>query len=156
VQSCPCPKNLAPYIAIVVNDAKATLNSVYRGQDAEMLLNKHGKHSQRQLFDGFERGLPGFLPANPPGFSTHEQKSDGAAYPSVPRGGDLAWWQIGFDVDDQDVDRVIAQAASHKWQLWRPYSSGSEKHHLNWKVQPRPTPMTFARIIRLRATLPRS
>ena len=27
---------------------------------------------QKQLYDGFKRGLPGFNPANPPGFSAHQ------------------------------------------------------------------------------------
>ncbi len=152
IQGAPCPKNLAPYVAIVVNDARATVNSIYRGQDAEGILNRYGKHSQRQLYQLYLDGRGN--PANPPGFSTHEQKSDGAAY-NVPRGHDLVWWQIGFDVNDGDVNRVIRAAARYGWQLWRPYPAGSELHHVNFARQPRPTPRTFLRIVRLRRSLPR-
>lgn len=152
VQGCPVGRNLAPYIAIVVNDAHATVNSIYRGKDAEALLNRHGKHSQAQLYAMYLNGTG--APANQPGFSTHEQKSDGVAY-TVPHGHDLGWWQVGFDVNDSDVDRCITAARRFGWILHRPYPSGSEFHHLNFKVQPHPTPRTALRILRLRATLPR-
>lgn len=155
VQRCPVPRNIAPYIAIVINDAHATLNSAYRGDDARQLLNKYGHSSQVQLYDGFRRGLPGYLPANPPGHSTHELKSDGIAYPSIPSGHDLAWWMLGFDVNDKDVGNVERTAARYGWKLHRPYPSGSEFHHLNFLRQPHPTPRTAIRILRLRATLPR-
>lgn len=153
IAGCPCPKNLAPYIAIVVNDAKATLNSAYRGTDAESILNAHGKSSQRQLWEAFQAGHGN--PANPPGFSTHEQKSDGAAYPNVPRGHDLPWWGVGFDVNDSDVSRCIAAARRYGWVLWQPYPGSSEFHHLNMRQEPKPTFRTRLRILRLRRTLPR-
>lgn len=155
INGCPCPKNIAPYIAIVLSDARASANSIYRGSDAEKILNAHGHSSQAQLFAGWEARRPGFLPANPPGFSTHELKSDAAAYPNVPRGHDLPWWGQGFDVNDADVPHVITAAARYGWVLWRPYPTGSEFHHLNFKRQPKPTRKTAARIIRLRLTLPR-
>lgn len=153
VQGCPVGKLQAPYIAIIVNDAHATVNSIYRGTDAEAILNKHGKHSQAQLYEMFlhHEGNP----ANPPGFSTHEQKSDGVAYPMAPRGHDLAWWQVGFDVNDGDVWNCIRVAGRNGWHLWRPYPSGSELHHLNFAQEPKPTPQTADRINRLRDTLPR-
>lgn len=153
IQGCPVPKNIAPYIAIVARDANATVNSIYRGHDAERILNAHGKHSQAQLYAMFLAGHGN--PANPPGFSTHELKSDGVAYPRTPRGHDLLWWQQGFDVNDADVLRCIRAARSHGWFLWRPYSSGSEFHHLNFVRRPWPRPRTALRIVRLRRTLPR-
>lgn len=155
VQGCPVAKSIAPYIAILATDAHATVNSIYRGADAERILNAHGHRSQAQLYRGWQRRLPGFLAANPPGFSTHELKSDGVAYPSVPRGRALAWWQQGFDVNDSDTGRVIEQARAHGWVVWRPYPAGSEFHHLNFRRRPRPGWRTAARILRLRVTLPR-
>src|SRR5436305_9673983 len=154
VQSCPVGKLQAPYIAIIATDAKATVNSIYRGTDAESILNRHGKHSQAQLYAMFLRGQG--APANPPGFSTHEQKSDGVAYPTVPRGHDLAWWQVGFDVDDSDVVNCIRAAGRHGWHLFRPYHSGVEFHHLNFHQEPKPMNKTDdAHIRRLRDSLPR-
>lgn len=153
VQNCPAGMNQAPYIAIIVNDAKATLNSIYRGTDAEHILNAHGKHSQAQLYQMFLSGTGN--PANPPGFSTHEQKSDGAAYPMIPRGHDLAWWQVGFDVNDSDVVNCIRVAGKYGWHLWRPYMAGTEFHHLNFHEEPKPGSQAD-RITRLRNTLPRN
>jgi hypothetical protein len=152
----PLPANIAPYVFIVVTEARAELNSGYRGADAEALLNKYGHRSQRQLYEAWLRREPGANPANPPGFSTHEQRSDGAAYPGVPRGHDLPWWGVGFDVNDEDVERCIAVARAYHWELFRPYPDGRERHHLNFKRRPIPrSPGTAARIIRLRLTLPR-
>lgn len=155
VQRCPVFNDIGPYISIVTGDAHATVNSIYRGQDAETLLNKYGHSSQAQLYDGWIHHRPGFLPANPPGFSTHELHSDGVAYPAVPRGGRLPWWGCGFDVNDSDVEHCVRIAASYGWELWRPYSSGSEFHHLNFKRVPQPGRQRM-RIYRLRRTLPRS
>jgi hypothetical protein len=157
VQQCPVGVNLAPYIEVIAQDAHAGVASIYRGRDAEFLLNKYGKHSQAQLYDGFIRHLPGFLPANPPGFSTHEQRSDGVAYPHYARGSYLLWWMCGFDVNDADVRKCIEVAGSHGWHLWRPYSSGLEWHHLNFASEPIPhSPRMALRVIRLRETLPRN
>lgn len=154
INGSPVPKLIAPYIAIVTQDARATVNSIYRGADAEPILHAHGRASQRDLWNGWQARRPGFNPANPPGFSTHELKSDDVAY-NVPRGHDLAWWQQGFDVNDSDVHRVIAAAKRYGWVLWQPYPGGSEFHHLNFRRQPRPTPRTAVRILRLRSKLPR-
>lgn len=156
IQGCPVHADIAPYIAICLLDCGAVVNSIYRGSDAAAILHRHGKHSQAELYQLFLDGAGN--PANPPGFSSHELRSDGVAYP-VARGEPLAWWQQGFDVNDTDVERVIAAGARYGWQLHRPYSSGSEFHHLNFRIQPpRPRAATrlWARLWRLRATLPRS
>jgi hypothetical protein len=160
IQDCPCPAGIAPYIYVVTHAAHATVNSIYRGQDAAALLHKYGKHTQAELYDGYQDGEPGFYPANPPGFSTHELKSDGVAYPNFPRGADLPWWCQGFDVNDSDVEHVEYQASLRGWELFRPYTSGVEYHHLNFKVQPHPDPKradsNLVRLNHLRDTLPRS
>jgi hypothetical protein len=157
VNGSPAGKNVAPYVALLAAEAKCPPTSLYRGQDAEAILHRHGKSSQRQLYEGFVNHVPGFLPANPPGYSTHEMHSDGVAYPEVARGARLPhWWMEGMDFDDSCVDRVIAAARRHGWELFRPYPSGSEHHHVNFKHEPRPRKFRDkAQIIRLRATLPR-
>ena len=152
VQNCPVGKLQAPFIAIIVDDAHATVNSIYRGVDAESILNAHGKHSQAQLYRMFLDGTG--APANPPGFSTHEQKSDGVAYPLIPRGNNLEWWQVGFDVNDGDVISCIRMAGRYGWHLFQPYRSGVEFHHLNFASQPQPDGQSD-RINHLRDTLPR-
>jgi hypothetical protein len=152
ISGCPVGKNQGPYIAIILDDARAHVNSIYRGRDAEHILNRHGKHSQAQLYQMFLEGRGN--PANPPGFSTHEQKSDGVAYGHIPRGHDLAWWQVGFDVNDRDVLNCMRAAGRHGWHLFRPYHSRSEFHHLNFISEPHPGHQAD-RITRLRNTLPR-
>jgi len=154
IQGCPVNAIIAPYIWIVTNDCHATVNSIYRGEDAAGILHAHGHHTQAELYEMYLNGQG--YPANPPGFSTHELRSDGHAYPRVPRGDALAWWQQGFDVNDADVANVEAQAHKRGWWLFRPYQSGSEFHHLNFETKPIPrSPQTLYRIKRLRSTLPR-
>lgn len=150
INGCPVNATIAPYIALLVHDTGATVNSLYRGQDAEGILHAHGKHSQRELYATLPRGV-----ANPPGRSTHELRSDGVAYPG-PVGRQLEWWQQGIDVNDRDVARMIRAARARGWDLAQPYKAGVEFHHLNFRSRPRPKgPRTLAKLIQLRATLPR-
>jgi hypothetical protein len=157
IQGSPVYADIGPYIAICVNDAHATVNSIYRGPEAAAILHKHGKHSQAELHTMFQRGRG--APANPPGYSTHELRSDGVAYPHVAPGSAVPWWAQGFDVNDADVHRVIAQAAKHGWVMWQPYRSGAEFHHLGFRVQPQRPKLNsrlWARMARIRLTYPRS
>lgn len=166
IQTYPSPKNIAPYFAICVNDAAkylgraATVHAIYRGDDARSILNKHGHHSQFQIYHATPAqriewqilGQP-----NRPGTSSHEQKSDAVIYRHIPVGHDLPWWGVGIDIDEIDVTAVIRAARGHGWQLEQPYHSGNEIHHLNFRVRPKPHNIKdVARIIRLRLTLPRS
>lgn len=162
IQGCPVFADIGPYIAVCINDAHAEIASIYRGDDARAILNRHDKHSQFQLVHATpaERiawqilGTP-----NPVGHSTHELFSDGRAFPQFPDGTRLPWWCQGFDVPDIYVEAVIAAAAKHGWKLFRPYGPGVEFHHLCFEHEPtRPKPGTimWARIWRIRATYPRS
>jgi hypothetical protein len=159
VQECPVYADIGPYISLLATDAKATIDSIFRGAAGTKILNRYGKHSQPQLCDAtpeqrIEWGILGT--PNAAGFSTHELFSDGVAYPYIPRGEKLEWWMQGFDVNDADVDRVKLQAAEHGWELWQPYPGSDENHHLNFKSKPSPGPRTIDRIYSLRHSLPRS
>ena len=133
VQSCPVPKELAAEVELLLRESGSGLNSCYRGADAEALLHKLGKKSQRELYDGFVRGLPGYNPANPPGFSTHECRNDGIAY-GVPRGAKLEYWQVGLDLTDPAA--FCTRARAHGWIATVTYSSGLEAHHVNFRKEP--------------------
>lgn len=141
IQECPVYADIAPYIQCclnpVVGQRPLVVNSIFRGTAAQAILNKYGKHSQAQLYEMYVNHMAGALPANPPGFSTHELRSDGAAYSRIPRGDKLPWWAQGFDVNDSEVEAVIANARRFGWTLFRPYSSGTEFHHLNFKSEPK-------------------
>jgi len=136
VHGVVAPRQLVPFLNILVHEAHATPNSVYRGDDARLLLAKVGKHSQKWLYD--HQGTPAQpYPANPPGYSTHELRNDGVAYPKLRRGATIPWWACGIDVNDSDVHRVIAVAAKHGWKVSQTYpNSKGEYHHLNFRRPP--------------------
>lgn len=133
IDSCPCPRPLYPILRKLKKETGCTFESIYRGTDAEKLLEKLGKHDQAYLFA--HQGTEGIGPANPPGRSTHELDSDGVPYKG-PIGRKLSWWQCGIDIDDAHVDAVIAAAHKHGWTLFRPYGAGSEFHHVNFAHKP--------------------
>ncbi len=137
IQCCPVPRLMAPFLRKVLAESRSTLNSCYRGDDARTLLHACHKKSQTELYHGFVNHLPGYYPANPPGFSTHELHNDGAAYSQWPRGGRIPWWAVGIDVNDADVHRFIATAKRHGWTVAQtyPHSSG-EFHHVNFRKPP--------------------
>lgn len=114
----------------------ARLTSCYRGDQATSLLKRLGKSTQRMLWDGWVRHLPGFNPANPPGQSTHELYSDGVAYPRRPKGAPLlSSWKCGTDWTDSDA--ALEAAHSLGLDLRRPYGDPREHHHLNFYKRPR-------------------
>jgi hypothetical protein len=133
IDGCPCPRPLYPILKKLKKETGCTYASIYRGTDAEALLNRYGKHSQAYLYA--HQGTEGIGPANPPGQSTHELRSDGVPY-AGPVGRKLVWWQCGIDVDDAHVEALIAAAKRHGWKLYRPYGSGSEYHHVNFSEKP--------------------
>jgi hypothetical protein len=104
---------------------KGQLNSSDRRKG---VAERFGHQSQAALYAGFQKGLPGFNPANPPGFSSHELRSDGSALFGY-RGRKLPWYEMGLDVDQDDALqmrlREMGVDARH------PYSTPSEAHHLN-------------------------
>lgn len=96
---------------------------------------RYGKLSQAALWAGWLAHKAGFNPANPPGRSTHELRSDGVAYRG-PVGRPLAWWQLGLDFDDRGSEALRQWSSRHGYGLFRPYPTGSEYHHLNFRRNP--------------------
>lgn len=137
VQGCVVPEKLAPFLTDVLKATGATLNSCYRGADAESLLHRLGKHSQAELYRLHAEDPTRYAPANPPGFSTHELRNDGAAYPAWRRGARIPWWACGIDVNDSDVEHVLRMAARRGWQVAQTYpNSRAEFHHVNFRRPP--------------------
>jgi len=137
VQGAAVPRQLAVVILPSLHAVGATIFSCYRGQDPQgvAILHKHGKRTQYQLWYGYVHGWPGYAPANRPGTSTHELRSDGYAYPG-PSGRHLEWWQCGMDIDDGHVDAFIRHLASRGINAHRPYGYGAELHHVNLRTEP--------------------
>ena len=134
VDRCPVPVKLAAEIRKIKEMSGATLNSCDRSPQAEPYLRQHGKKSQRELYEGFVRGLPGYNPANPPGRSTHERRSDGVAFPG-PVGRRLPYWQVGMDWSDPGG--VIRAAAQLGWRAVVTYPNNPrEGQHINFRREP--------------------
>jgi hypothetical protein len=134
VDSCPTPRKLAPVLKRIKQRTGCVYQSIYRGPDVEGLLHRVGKHSQRELYQMFLAGRGN--PANRPGQSTHELRSDGVAYVG-PVGRRLRWWQVGIDVDDAHVQAFIRQAAREGFHAAITYpGSRSEYHHINFRKAP--------------------
>lgn len=157
IDGCPCPAGIAPFVYLVLRQAGMTAESIYRGEDpaAVRILHAHGKRTQAEIHA--DPRLAAI--SNPPGFSQHELRSDGVGNPRVPRGGELAPWQIGVDAGGNDAASAlkVERAARHfGWRVRHPYKRGVEGHHFCFAIEPRPRNLRQrARVLHLRATLPR-
>lgn len=119
----------------VLLDARAhgwagTLTSADRRKG---IPERYGKLSQAALYAGWIAHKLGFNPANPPGRSTHELRSDGVAYRG-PVGRPLSWWQEGLDASLADQLRSVL--ARLGYDAFQPYKTGSEVHHTNFHISP--------------------
>ena len=97
------------------------------------VAERYGRRSQAALYAGWLARRPGFNPANPPGRSTHELRSDGVAYRG-PVGRPLAGWQLGLDVSD--ADELLGVLRRLGYAAFRPYDSLNEGHHINLRRSP--------------------
>jgi lysozyme len=129
IDGCPCPKPLFPLLKKLKAETGCTYNSIYRGEDVAGILHRFGKHTQAELFAELPAGM-----ANPPDRGTHILLGDGVVGRLHEK---LPWWKCGIDVNDEQVEEVIAAAKRHGWTLYRPYPSGSEFHHLNFAHKPK-------------------
>jgi lysozyme len=116
-----------------------TLNSADRRKG---VAERYGKQSQARLRWCFEQRrdtgrcpCPSCNPANRPGQSSHELRSDGTAFPG-PVGRALHWWELGLDCSDSD--QLVALLKTLGYKIRKPYSSPSEAHHVNFKRDPGP------------------
>jgi hypothetical protein len=100
------------------------------------VAERYGLRSQAALYAGWVARRQGFNPANPPGRSTHELRSDGVAYRG-PAGRPLLWWQLGLDCSDTENLRAILVRLGYA--AFRPYPDGREAHHVNLKHSPTAT-----------------
>lgn len=133
VDNCPVPAKLEPVVRELKHRSGATLNSCYRGKDARALLRRVGKKDQAQLYADFLAGNGN--PANPPGRSTHELRSDGVAYVG-PVGRRLRWWQVGMDWSN--AAGVVRAAREMGWVAVITYPNNPrEQHHVNLRREPR-------------------
>lgn len=133
----PVPAELAPELRAMGLGDDIHLNSALRTQDAVNWARKQGAQlsSQDELYDGFIHGRPGFNPANRPGTSTHELRSDGRAYPG-PVGRPLRYWEVG--IDSTNTQELRRRAAKHGFTFTLTYpGSVGEAQHGNFRKEPK-------------------
>ncbi len=134
IDRCPVPAKLAEEIHEIKRLSGASLNSCYRGADAEGMLARLGKKSQRQLYAMFLAGRGN--PANPPGRSTHELRNDGVAYRYLPAGVPLRYWMVGMDWNDPPA--AMAAARKRGWTATTTYPGvAREAQHINLRHEPK-------------------
>ena len=141
IDRCPVPAPLAAELRFLkaylgYSEGEEIFASIDRSEEAESILHKYGKSSQAELYSGYVQGLPGFNPANPPGRSTHERRSDGVAFRG-PVGRRLRYYKVGIDIRIDVRDRFIAAARKRGWVVTVTYPSNPrEQHHLNFRREP--------------------
>lgn len=129
-------------LALMLQDArdhgaKFTVTSADRRKG---VAEKYGKKSQWWLWMAYwVWHLRGANPANKPGQSTHELRSDAIAYRG-PVGRPLAWWQLGVDAVDathaNSCESLVYTLRKLGYDAFRAYPTGSEAHHFNLKRSP--------------------
>ena len=132
----PVPAKMAAEIRALKAATGAVLTSGLRGQPAVDFARSKGctLSSQPELYQGFISGRPGFNPANPPGRSTHELRSDGVAFAGPP-GRLLLYWQFGQDWSNAPA--VVEAASRRKWTATITYPDNPrEGHHINFRRKP--------------------
>jgi lysozyme len=111
------------------------------------VAERYGKRSQAVLFSCFDRFQklgkrcpPDCMgqcnPANRPGESSHEIRSDGtAAFGNRRKGALLAWWELGLDVSESDALLQILPSLGYSVKRTYP-NSIKEHHHINFTKSP--------------------
>lgn len=104
------------------------------------VAEKYGKSSQAALYDGFVHHRPGYFPANPPGYSSHELRSDGSAVYHAARGHQIPDYMLGIDAtsvgENNSCTQLVNWLNAHGYSATRPYHTGSEAHHFIFTKSP--------------------
>lgn len=139
----PVPAKFADAVRTCLDRSGTWLNSGLRTQRAVTWARNRGAvlSSQAELYYGYVAGRPGYNPANPPGRSTHERRSDGVAYPG-PVGRVLRWFECGLDIggpaDSRSNAEAFCRAAREQgWVATITYPTNpAEQHHVNFRKPP--------------------
>jgi hypothetical protein len=138
IDGCPVPRLYYPLFRRIKAISGCTFNSIYRGEDAAKILHRYGHHTQAEIIELHAEGVVGYGPADPVDETSHCLRNDGVVRPDRPRKSKLRRWEVGWDVNDDEIEdckRAVAELGGHARQ---PYDSGSEFHHLNIdKLPPR-------------------
>lgn len=136
IDGCAVPRLWYPVFRRLKAESGCTYNSIDRSDAAAKILHRFGKHTQREVIRLYEEGVPGYGPADPVDESSHCRRNDGIVDPRKPRKAKLPAWKVGFDVNDDQIERVKKAARRLGWEVFQPYKTGSEFHHLNFVRKP--------------------
>lgn len=139
-----CPMPLAHKLMLL--DARqhgweGEVTSADRRDAIARLLHRLGKSTQRELYEGWIKHLPGFLPANPPDRGTHMRIGDGVVGTLFEK---LPYWMEGIDSSLATQLRTVLNKLGYR--AYRPYASESEEHHTNLAVDPKQTLIARGRV----------
>lgn len=131
------------------HDGHLQVNSGIRRESIVKRWRGHGLRagykSQKELYDGWVQGKPGYFPANPPGFSSHEGFADGIAVYHrdngrvARRGEEIVAYEWGIDAVQRpggDASSLVSWLNRKGYKAVRPYSSVSERHHMCFRKSP--------------------
>lgn len=142
VGGCAVPTAADMHLAVeyVMRRVGVAPTTVYRGNEPEAraILNRHGKHTQQQLWDASpaQRAAWGVMGVpNPPGQSTHEMRAAGIfGPPTAP----IPAFKVGQDWPPEAVPAVIRAYAELGCDAFRPYpTSANERQHICCRRPPR-------------------
>jgi hypothetical protein len=139
IDGCPVPTGAAPVVREIKQRTGMRLTSCYRGSDpaAATILRRFGKSTQAWLYRAYwVLRLPGYNPANQPGFSTHECFNDGVAFSWAPRGHAIPGWAVGQDWPNGARAAQAAREGGYVATLTYPNSLG-ERQHINCRKKPK-------------------
>lgn len=131
--TCPVP----PSIYLILGDCRDEGISfgVISADRRAGVAERFGHSSQAALYNHWRNGDPGYLPANPPGSSTHEYFNGGnggtPAFPRLAVGLHLPPNLLGLDLRSNAEATAFCRAADEiGWHFFQPYPTTSEAHHV--------------------------
>lgn len=135
----PVPAKMEPVIVVCLRESGGTLSSGLRTEDAVRWARSKGAvlSSQAELYALFLAGKG--AGANPPGYGTHECRSDGVAFPAITRGAPIPYWAVGLDIGAVSGQGYCNAAREEGWVVTVTYPS-TESWHVNHRKRPRFNP----------------
>lgn len=139
IDGTPVPRGAAPVVRAIKERTGMQITSCYRGSDpgAAGILRRFGKSTQAWLYRAYWiLHLPGYNPANAPGYSTHECYNDGVAFRYLPRGHAIPGYAVGQDWPNGARAAQAAREEGYVATLTYP-GAPREGQHINVRKKPR-------------------
>jgi hypothetical protein len=144
-----CP--VSHVVALVLDDCRdhGISFGVISGDRRDGIAQRFGHQSQAQVYAAFLAGTG--LPANPPNSSTHEYVNGGnggtPAFSSAPAGAKLDASKLGLDLrSNAEASAFCAAAAKLGYDVFQPYKTGTELHHVCIRSNPVPNLVKRGRV----------